>query len=60
MNQNDMIYMMRRTERKIFRDNQSVNWFLNCMFMQRSQNPKNTTEGFILVGKTAFLGVDKA
>ena len=55
-----MIYMMRRSERKIFWDNQRVNWFPNCMFMQRSQNQKNTTEEVMLVGNTLFLGVDKA
>jgi len=48
----------KRTERKTLIGNQrDMDFLIACLC--KGVRTKNTTEGFMIVGKTAFLGVDK-
>ena len=59
MNQNDTIYMLRRIERKTLIGNQrDMDFLIACLC--KGVRTKNTIEGFMTVGKNAFLRVDKA
>ena len=58
MNQNDTIYMLRRIERKILIGNQ-IDMDSQIACLCKGVRTKKTIDGFMIVGKTAFLGVDK-
>ena len=51
--------MLRRIERKTMIGNQ-IDMDSQIACLCKGVRTKNTTEGFMIVGKTAFLGVDKA
>ena len=53
-----MIYM-KRTKRKTLIGNQ-IDMDSQIACLCKGVRTKNTTEGFMIVGKTAFLGADKA
>ena len=54
MNQNDTIYMLRRIERKILIGNQ-IDMDSQIACLCKGIRTKNTTEGFMIVGKPHFL-----